>query len=68
MKQLDMFEELKPKIYESPDNGKTVYERNFGEQKRRLVVYGGSGYDPTNSEKMITQTDSTVYGTVQDLQ
>ena len=25
------------KIYESPDGGKTVYERNFGETERRLV-------------------------------
>jgi hypothetical protein len=30
MVQIDMFEELKPKIYESPDKGKTVYERDFG--------------------------------------
>lgn len=30
MRQIDMFEELKPKIYESPDKGKTVYERDFG--------------------------------------
>jgi hypothetical protein len=30
MKQLDMFEELKPKIYESPDKGKTVYQRDLG--------------------------------------
>lgn len=25
-----------PKIYESPDNGKTVYEREFGSQERTL--------------------------------
>lgn len=25
------------KIYESPDKGKTVYERNFGETERRLI-------------------------------
>lgn len=25
------------KIYESPDRGKTVYERNFGETERRLI-------------------------------
>lgn len=30
MKQLDMFEELIPKIYESPDGGKTIYERSLG--------------------------------------
>jgi hypothetical protein len=39
MEQLDMFEELKPKIYESPDKGKTVYERDFGaEPSTRRVV------------------------------
>lgn len=27
----------KPKIYESPDGGKTVYARNFGETERHLV-------------------------------
>ena len=29
--------ESKPKIYESPDNGKTIYERDFGnhDQRRR---------------------------------
>ena len=37
MKQLDMFEELKSKIYESPDKGKTVYEREFGGTERKLV-------------------------------
>lgn len=26
-----------PKIYESPDKGKTIYERNFGETERRLI-------------------------------
>ena len=26
-----------PKIYESPDKGQTVYERNFGETERRLI-------------------------------
>jgi len=26
-----------PKIYESPDGGKTVYERNFGETTRRQI-------------------------------
>jgi hypothetical protein len=39
MKQLDMFEELKPKIYESPDKGKTVYERDFGaDPSTRTIV------------------------------
>lgn len=37
MSQLDMFEELKPKIYESPDGGQTVYVRNLGETERTLV-------------------------------
>jgi len=26
-----------PKIYESPDGGKTVYARNFGETERHLI-------------------------------
>jgi len=31
-------EENKPKIYESPDKGKTIYERDFGnyDHKRRI--------------------------------
>lgn len=27
-----------PKIYESPDKGKTVYEREFGSSKRTKVI------------------------------
>ena len=27
-----------PKIYESPDGGKTVYEREFGSNKRELTL------------------------------
>lgn len=26
-----------PKIYESPDGGKTVYSRNFGSKERELI-------------------------------
>jgi hypothetical protein len=26
-----------PKIYESPDRGKTIYERDFGSTERRLI-------------------------------
>jgi len=37
MNQIDMFEELKPKIYESPDGGETVYSRDFGSTERTLV-------------------------------
>jgi hypothetical protein len=37
MSQIDMFEEMKPKIYESPDGGSTVYERDFGGTERTLV-------------------------------
>ena len=34
------------KIYESPDKGKTVYERNFGESER--IMYGENiGYSFT---------------------
>jgi len=28
---------VNPKIYESPDGGKTIYERNFGETARRKI-------------------------------
>lgn len=38
MEQLDLFEELKPKIYESPDKGKTVYVRDFGEDPSTRVL------------------------------
>ena len=27
----------KPKIFESPDKGKTIYERDFGSTERRVV-------------------------------
>ena len=37
MEQLDMFEEPKPKIYESPDRGETVYEREFGSTEKNLI-------------------------------
>jgi hypothetical protein len=29
---------VNPKIFESPDGGKTVYERNFGETTRRQIA------------------------------
>lgn len=29
--------ERKPKIFESPDKGKTIYEREFGSRERKLV-------------------------------
>ena len=36
-----------PKIFESPDNGKTVYERDFGADPstRRLIKKDGVNYD-----------------------
>ena len=37
MIQIDMFEESKPKIYESPDKGQTIYSRDFGSTERTLV-------------------------------
>lgn len=61
MRQLDMFEELKPKIYESPDNGKTVYERNFGETTRRLVTIGGSGHEPSIVKTSVQQQWNIAY-------
>jgi hypothetical protein len=27
-----------PKIYESPDGGRTIYERNFGDTERKLLT------------------------------
>lgn len=57
MNQIDMFEEMKSKIYESPDKGQTVYERDFGSTERTLIktavqqqwkiVYRGTAVDPT---------------------
>jgi len=38
MQQLDMFEELKPMIYESPDHGTTVYAREFGSDPSTRVI------------------------------
>jgi hypothetical protein len=32
-----MFQDLKLKIYESPDGGQTVYSRDFGSSERTLV-------------------------------
>jgi hypothetical protein len=33
---------MKKKIYESPDKGKTIYERNFGDyDHRKLIIKGG---------------------------
>tara|TARA_Y100001938_G_scaffold144367_1_gene218803 strand:+ start:951 stop:1196 length:246 start_codon:yes stop_codon:yes gene_type:complete len=29
--QLSLFEDETPKIYESPDGGKTIYQRDFGD-------------------------------------
>lgn len=37
MTQIDMFQDLTPKIYESPDGGQTVYARDFGSTERTLV-------------------------------
>jgi predicted nuclease with TOPRIM domain len=39
--QLELFDKENPsqlKIYESPDGGKTVYERNFGEHGNRKII------------------------------
>lgn len=32
-----ILEKRTPKIYESPDGGKTVYSRNFGSKERELI-------------------------------
>lgn len=34
---VELPEEKPKKIYESPDGGKTVYERDFGKTERKLV-------------------------------
>ena len=34
---IELPEEKPKKIYESPDGGKTVYERDFGKTERKLV-------------------------------
>ena len=42
-KQLELFDEndvSQLKIYESPDGGKTVYERNFGDYDNRKKISG----------------------------
>ena len=41
--QLELFDEndvSQLKIYESPDGGKTVYERNFGDYDNRKKISG----------------------------
>jgi len=35
--QIGGVDKQKPQIYESPDGGKTVYARNFGETERHLI-------------------------------
>lgn len=45
MKQLDLFYDgnlqykmnLTPKIFESPDRGQTIYEREFGSTERKVI-------------------------------
>jgi adenylylsulfate kinase len=44
----------KPKIYESPDGGKTIYEREFGSKERTLV-------DSTNVKNSVQQQWNIVY-------
>lgn len=35
--QIGGVDQQKPKIYESPDKGKTIYEREFGSTERRII-------------------------------
>lgn len=35
--QIGGVDQQKPKIYESPDKGKTIYEREFGSTERRVI-------------------------------
>jgi hypothetical protein len=35
--QVGGVDQQKPKIYESPDKGKTIYEREFGSTERRII-------------------------------
>ena len=46
--------ENKPKIYESPDGGKTIYEREFGSKERTLV-------NSTNAKNSVQQQWNIVY-------
>ena len=39
-KQLEIFPELIKYIYESPDGGKTIYRREFGNYDNREKIYG----------------------------
>jgi len=38
------------KIYESPDKGKTIYERNFGDYKSRIILIKALTKMPKNSD------------------
>jgi hypothetical protein len=40
------------KIYESPDKGATIYERNPGELKRELVKENTSYFEKLKEDKM----------------
>jgi hypothetical protein len=42
----------KPKIYESPDGGKTVYIRDFGQTDRHLISGNNNLLSPKNGEQL----------------
>ena len=56
-------EEQGNKIFESPDNGKTVYERNFGSTERSKVKEWISSFveDPGDLEIKVTETPNYKY-------
>jgi len=41
-----------PKIYESPDGGKTVYVREFGKTDRRLLSGNNNSLIPKNGKQL----------------
>ena len=48
-------EEQRNKIYESPDNGKTVYERNFGSTKRTKIKISETPNYKYNEDSLIEE-------------
>lgn len=56
-------EEQRNKIYESPDRGKTIYERDFGSKKRNKIKEWVDSFveDPGSLEINITETPNYKY-------
>lgn len=67
MKQLDMFEELIPKIYESPDGGKTIYERALGAHPSTRTLITSPIISPVIKTSVQQQWNITFNGKKVDL-